>query len=518
MRTVRILLACFLLAGLTPSARAAAQTLRLADDRGQAISEALSVCFLVGTASQCADVKPGETVPLPPSFASVRAEGAHHGPVSARPRDLTAEGGQQVLRVPRKALLRVDHLPADPLTLSAFRPRAESFRNPIFYGVVGAGGVEIPAGDLVLALSVPGKAPDLQRLTSAPGAQVSVSYRSRPGWSLLLRCKETAGSPVPEATVSLGAQSTTTGADGLALLPGLQAVESVKVRHARYIAQELPAPPATVGAFLVNEVVLEKGASLAAHVTLNDQPAAGTRCSVLSAQGEAGEEAPQVAQGVVGPDGFFRSRLPAGSYVLRVVVVQGGASLDQPFDVREGEETQLDVPLRSIHVTGRVLRSGMPAVGYTIEAVAEGQDSSGARPPTLQSLTDENGVYQMTGWTQGDYLFHVKTDIGIPLSERRVRLTGAEEVVNFELTGIAVTARAIDDEGNPVEGAEAVLHAPGTELSAISNKDGLFQILVPAAGSGEMSVRKDGYETPPSQTVSIGPGQGELVTFVLKRR
>jgi len=33
-----------------------------------------------------------------------------------------------------------------------------------------------------------------------------------------------------------------------------------------------------------------------------------------------------------------------------------------------------------------------------------------------------------------------------------------------------------------------------------------------------MSVRKDGYETPPSQTVSIGPGQGELVTFVLKRR
>jgi hypothetical protein len=305
----------------------------------------------------------------------------------------------------------------------------------------------------------------------------------------------------------------------LALLPGLQAVESLKVRHARYIAQELPAPPATVGAFLVNEVVLEKGASLAAHVTLDDRPAAGTRCSVLAVQESADEEAPKVAEGVVGADGVFRSRLPAGSYVLRVAVVPGGAFFDQPFDVREGEETRLDVPLRSLHVTGKVLRSGMPAAGYTIGAVAEGQDSSGTRPPALQALTNENGLYQATAWVPGDYVFSVLSDIGIPLGEkRRVSLTQPEEVVNFDLSGTAVTGRVMDDEGNPVEGADATLRISGGELAATSNKDGLFQILVTEMGSGEMSVRKNGYDTPPSQPVSIGTRQVELLTFVLRRR
>jgi len=520
VRIVRLPLACLLVVGLTPSVRAAAQTLRLADDRGQAVNEALSVCFQVGTAPQCTDVKPGETVPVPPSFSSVRAEGAHHGPISARPRELTAEGGQQVLRVPRKALLHVDHLPADPLTLSAFRSRAESFRNPIFYGTVGADGVEIPAGDLVLELAAPRGAPDLQRLSAAPGAQVAVSYHPRTGWSLLVRCTAAAGgAPVADATVSLAAQSATTGADGLALLPGLQAVESLKVRHARYIAQEIPAPPATVGAFLVHEVVLEQGGSVAAHVTLNDQPAVGTRCTVLAAQSGDDGEAAKVAEGVVGAGGIFRSRLPAGSYTLRVSVVAGGAFLDQPFDVREGDEAQVEVALRPVHVTGRVLRSGMPAVGYTIVAEAEGQDTSGTRPPALQSLTDDNGLYQATAFVPGDYFFQVRSDIGIPLGEkRRVRLTQPEETVDFDLSGIAVTGRVMDEEGNPVEGVDATLRAPGGELSAMTSKDGLFQILVPPGGSGELSVRKLGYDSPPSQTVSIGPGQVELVTFVLKRR
>ncbi len=519
MRTVRLPLACLLVVGLIPSVHAAAQTLRLADDRGQAVNEALSVCFQVGTAPQCTDVKPGETVPVPPSFSSVRAEGAHHGPISARPRELTTEGVQQVLRVPRKAVLHVDHLPADPLTLSAFRSRAESFRNPIFYGVVGAGGVEIPSGDLVLELAAPRGAPDLQRLSAAPGAQVSVSYHPRTGWSLLVRCTAAGGAPVAEAMVSLAAQSATTGADGLALLPGLQAVESLKVRHARYIAQEIPAPPATVGAFLVHEVVMEQGGSVAAHVTLNDQPAIGTRCTVLSAQSSEDGEAAKVAEGVVGPGGIFRSRLPAGSYTLRVTVVAGGAFLDQPFDVREGDEAQVDVALRPVHVTGRVLRSGMPAVGYTIDAVAEGQDTSSTKPPALQSLTNDNGLYQATAFIPGDYLFQVRSDIGIPLGEkRRVRLTQPEETVDFDLSGIAITGRAMDEEGNPIEGVEASLRAPGGELSAITSKDGLFQILVPEGGSGEVSVRKLGYETPPSQNVQIGPGQVELLTFVLKRR
>src|SRR6185295_8419606 len=102
--------------------------LRLVDDRGEAIPDAVSVCFQVDLAAQCMEVAPGKTAALPPSFASLRIEGPHHGPVSVRGRDLQPgpDGGPAAVQVPRKAFLQVEKLPSDPVTLSVFRPQAPS--------------------------------------------------------------------------------------------------------------------------------------------------------------------------------------------------------------------------------------------------------------------------------------------------------------------------------------------------------------------------------------------------------
>lgn len=548
MRSVLSVLFGLLAFGLAGSAQTTAgQSLRLEDDRGQTIDEPLSVCFQIALASQCSEVRPGEAVALPASFAGVRAEGAHHGPVSVLDRELrpAGNGGPQVLRVPRKALLQVEKLPSDPLTVSAFRQRAASFRNPIFNGVVGPAGVEVPAGDLVLALAARGGAPDLQRLTAPPGSRVTVTYHPRDGWSLLVRCREVAGgdggAPVPGAAVSVAGRTEKTGGDGLALLAGLRTAEAVEVRHAAYLPQELAPPPAEPGAFLVHEVLLEHGSTVTARVTLNGRPAAGTYCKVLTEPRSGGGTA-KLAEGIANPEGLYRSgRLPAGSYVLRVTVAQNQSSTDQPFTVRDGEDARLEVALGSIRVSGRVVRGGSPAAGYTVEASIEtdkpetdkpekpemkkpgtkpdGQADS-RRPPVFQVTTNTEGEYKATLWAPGDYVLHLRTETGTPMSvERRVSLVKPEETVDFDLDGATLSGRVVDDEGSPVEAAKVTLARPQGPLTVLTDKSGTFEVLAPEDGTGVLFAEKAGFlPSPPHRLfVNRDDDPGEL-TLVLQRK
>jgi hypothetical protein len=522
----RAALVCLLALGFALSARASAgAVLRLVDDRGQAVDEPLSICFQIELASQCADVRPGEPVPLPPSFGSVRAEGAHHGPVSVRDRDLhPANGGPPILTVPRKALLRIDKLPSDPLTLSAFRPKAESFRNPIFHGAVGAAGVEVPSGDLVLSLSARGRAPDLQRLTTLPGSQATVTYHPRDGWSLLVRCREAVGgggAPVMGAKVSVARHTETTGGDGLALLAGLGTAEAVEVRHASYLPQELAPPPAEPGVFLVHEALLEKGGTVTAHVTQDKRPAAGTYCTVLASPAAGSGGVTKLSEGIVGADGLYRSgRLPAGSYSLRVSVAQSRSFIDQPFSVREGEDARLDVSLGSIRVSGRVMRGGRAAAGYKVEAVADSPAVVVGGLPALQATTDPVGEYHGTLWAPGDYLFHLRTEAGIPVAtERRVSLGKPEEAVDFELSDIAVSGQVVDEKDAPVEMAQVTLSSVYGKLTVLSGQGGAFEILVEQGGLAVLSAQKTGLGEAPAQRVSIDPEEGLTgVKLVLRRQ
>jgi hypothetical protein len=519
VRSHRTALACFLALCLTPAVRAAEPVLRLVDEHGLAIDEPLSVCFQVELASRCADVKPGAAVPLPPAFASVRAEGAHHGPVSVRDRELrpAADGGR-TLSVPRKALLHIDKPPSDPLTLTAFLVRAESFRNAVAHGVVGPAGIEVPSGDLVLALEAKGHAPDLQRLTAIPGSRVSVTYKVRDGWSLLVRCREArgGGSAVAGAQVSTSGRAEQTGGDGLALLNGLGPAEPVKVRHPRYLALDLAAPPAEPGIFLVSEALLERGGSVVAHVQANGRPAAETFCTVLAG---SGGRASKLAEGVTGADGFYRSsRLPAGSYTLRVSMPQSHSFTDQPFTVKEGEDLRLDVDLGAIHIAGRVTRGGEPASGYTVEGVADDGSAASGGLPTVRATTNQQGEYTATVWSPGEYIFRLRAPNGNPVgAERRVSLGRPEESVDFDLSGATVSGRVVDDKGEPVEAAQVTLSWNGGRITGLSGQGGAFELLAETEGMAVISAQKTGVGAAIEQRITVSRDGSSGVTLVIQR-
>jgi len=518
VRYLRSLLVCLLALCLTPAVRAAEPILRLTDEHGQAIDEPLSVCFQVDLASRCTDVKPGEAVALPPAFASVRAEGAHHGPVSVRDRELRpgADGGR-TLPVPRKAVLHVDKLPAEPLTLSAFRPRADSFRNTVFHGTVSAAGVEVPSGDLVLALEAKGHAPDLQRLTAIPGSRVSITYHPRDGWSLLVRVREErgGGSAVAGARVSTSGRAEATGGDGLALLNGLGAAEAVKVRHTRYLDLDLAAPPAEPGIFLVSEALVERGGSVIAHVMANGRPAADTFCTVLAG---SGGRSSKLAEGTTGADGFYRSgRLRAGAYTLRVSMPQSHSFTDQPFTVKEAEDLRLDVDLGAIHIAGRVQRGGEPAAGYTVEILADDPSAGPGGLPTSRVVTNPQGEYVATVWSAGDYIFRLRAPNGNPVgAERRASLGRPEESLDFDLTGATVTGRVVDEKGSPVEMAQVTLTWAGGKLTGLSGQGGAFELLAETEGMAVLSAEKAGVGTAMAQRIMISRDGNSGLTLVVK--
>jgi hypothetical protein len=517
-------------AALAPAVLAGAEepvrTLRLVDDRGAAVP-GLSACFQVELATQCAEAGRDGTVPLPPSFAGVRAEGPHHGPVSARERDLRpeVEGGPPVLRVPRKAFLQIDGLPAagGPLTVEVFRVRAPSFRNPVFRGAVTTSGLEIPAGELVVALSARGRAPDLHRLSAPPAGRVRLAYQPRDGWSLVVRCREAVGGkPVGSVAVSVGGQKEATGADGLVLFSGLaQTTEEIEAVHPRFLPQAVDGSAAEPGTISFREVALERGGSVRARITFDGAPAEGAFCAILDVRRE--DDGPRVSHklfdGMVGADGLCRTgRLAVGSYVLRVSVPQSRSFSDQPVTVREGEDAEVAVALTAIRVSGRVFRAGRPAMGYTVEAVAEGQ-AAGSGLPSLHAVTDPEGEYHATVWSPGAYTFHLRSPAGAPVAgERRVDLGRAAESVDFDLGGASFVGRVVDDHGAPVEGAQVTLRWPGGGLAAQSGANGAFEIQVAEEGSGELTAAKPGYEPSVPRRVTAGRAAGAVpVTLMLRR-
>ena len=151
----------------------------------------------------------------------------------------------------RKAQLSVEGLPREPLTVSLYEPRDASFRQPAFRARVAGEGLKIPAGSFLLSLAAPGRAPDMQRLTARPAGRIKVVYHPRSGWSLVVRCRATAGDrPVPRAAVAVAEVAgfgipdhpqaeAASDADGLALFSGLVApLVRISLRHPAFVPEE----------------------------------------------------------------------------------------------------------------------------------------------------------------------------------------------------------------------------------------------------------------------------------------
>jgi hypothetical protein len=186
-------------------APAAAPPIALRDDRGEKIASPLEVCFQADLRGDCVNLGAGDGFTPPGRLRSLRVEGPDHGPASFQAVDLKAgEDGRLTLRVPRKALLRIDKPPAESLSVAIYNPGAASFDKPRINARMGPAGLKIPAGEFLVALSSGRKAPDLQRLAVKPGAVAQLEYQPRDGWSLVVRSRGAKShKPVAVAVVSL---------------------------------------------------------------------------------------------------------------------------------------------------------------------------------------------------------------------------------------------------------------------------------------------------------------------------
>lgn len=235
--------------------------------------------------------------------------------------------------------------------------------------------------------------------------------------------------------MSVGGQIGKTGADGLALFSGLPLdALAVEASHPRFLPQTAGGLEAEPGSFAFREIALERGGTVRARITQDGRAAAGTPCALLDQAPNGIARGAVRAEGTAGADGVCRTaRLAAGSYVLRVSIPEDRSFIDQAVQVREGEESDVAVPLNSIHVSGRVFQADRPAAGVRIEAAPVG--ASTGLPP-LRATTDADGEYQATLWSPGEYLFRLTDASGKTVAgERRVSLGRSEESVDFELDG-----------------------------------------------------------------------------------
>ena len=280
--------------------------LHLVDDREKPLDAPVTICYQLERENQCAPLAARAVSQAPAGFRGVRVEGDGHGPAFARREQLVAVGGGYRLRVPRKGLLAVAHpLPAAPLTVSLYDARDETLRTPEFRAVLPKERVlRVPAGDFLLSLSESGHAPDLRLVSVAPAARVNLGYERRPGWSLVVRVRQSGTrQPVTWARISLQGsggfgqgpmRTAVTGSEGLAVFTGLlHALASVAVRHPRHVPRDLYGVTASPGTFGFFEALLETGGKVRADVTLSGKPAAGARCEVLdfARQRVGGQEA-----------------------------------------------------------------------------------------------------------------------------------------------------------------------------------------------------------------------------------
>jgi hypothetical protein len=377
-----------------------------------------------------------------------------------------------------KATLRVDKLPLEPLDVAVFDPAAARFDQPLaFFRGVGAAGVQIPAGDLLIALRSGRKAPDLHLLQVKPGSVVRLEFRSVEGWSLFARVRSSlTGAPVPSAVVSTGATSRpqTTGANGLVIFPGIAANSvDVEVHHPDFVPQTMPGVSGASGALAFREITLEAGGHVRAAVRVKGQPRVGVRCVMTARRGRSEERA--IYEGRTNALGICQTeRVASGAYLF-------------------------SVQLAEIRVHGTITRGPSPAPGITVRAM-EGEKEA------ARGATGPDGTYALTLARAGRYRMELlPSPKAKPALERGVVVSeSGDNTVDFALQEGLIEGSIIDARGKPIEGAWVRLRWNELgEVTAITDKDGRFTFYLESFGSGVLMAGKDGYGDAPVQELEV---------------
>ncbi len=414
----------------------------------------------------------------------------------------------------------------------------------------------MPAGDYVLALEARGAAPDLHRVAAPPGRALRVAYRARAGGSLIVRAvagpdaEPVAGAEVratrpPSPRPPPGARvqgspgelprlpppevhRAETGEDGLALLSGLdEALVDVALAHPDFVAASLPGVALAPGALEHREVALHPGGSVEARVEVDGEPARAWSCRLLDRSSPlAGSQSRELGSAEVAADGLCRlERLPEGRYWLRVAAPEDGeGAAEREVRIADGETTRVDLALSPIPVEGRVTRAGEPLAGYTVSAHRLSETgSTNLVEPVAEASTDDDGRYRETVWDSGQYSLVLADSSGRPATSKHVDLGGGGEEVDFDLAPGDLVGRVVDQDGEPLEGAQVqavVREGTGVSFrSGQSGADGSFRFPLEATGgTAELSARLDGYRPSPKVELPLAEGAAPPpVTLTLTR-
>ncbi|MFL6263829.1 MAG: carboxypeptidase regulatory-like domain-containing protein [Thermoanaerobaculia bacterium] len=543
MRSIALgLTLCAICVAVSGAARAQAPAapvppLDFRDDRGEPLASPLEVCFRTDLRADCVNVAAGEPFIPPAPLRSLRLEGPDHGPASFQEEDLRpGADGRLLVRVPRKALLQIDKPPAEPLDAAVYDVKAASFAKPLAKARVGPAGIKVPAGELLVALSSGRKAPDLHRLTVRPGGTARLEYRPREGWSLVVRSLDAQRrQAVAAAVVSLtavpgyGAPSRPagegkTGADGLALFPGLaEGRVDAGVRHPDFLAQTAEGLSAAPGNLAFRDIPLEEGGWVRARVQVKGRSRQGVLCKLKDitapASIPAGWAPKVIYEGRTDRDGVCRTgRFPAGSsYFLEVALAEGGATLKRPVVLENGRETVEDLAFSEIRVHGTVTRGGDPAPGFTVLA-GEVLEDQGISMKLAEAASGKDGAYEFTLPKAGRFKFLLRPSPQSPpiLMRDVVVEEGDESPVDFALEKSAVRGKVVDQDGKPVEGAVVMLYwrAAAHESFQRTDERGELEFLLESPGEGGVEAEKDGYRKSERLEITMKDG-AEPPPFVL---
>lgn len=479
-----ILCALWLVATAAPawSAPHSAASLEILDDLGEPLSHDVEICWYLGLDTRCENVGTDQVVAIPPDFDSVRIEGARHGPLTQKRRELPAPGaGSRSLRIARKAQLIVAQAETE-VTLSVYPSNHPSFRKPTLRRPLGPGTKEpiwIAARPSVVSLSARGRAPDLHLIDPAPGQAVSVAYGQRPGWSLLVRVHARAtGETVPNTSLTLTGLAgypmrdpaeieTRTNTQGLAVVSGLETpVVEASLKAEGFVPERVVGWTASPSSFAFEEVRLGRGGKVEILVSVDGEPLVGAVCSLRAPftpthQDEV-EARPPIDLGTTDPKGRCgRTGLHPGPYDLVVDPASdlGGLHIEQIVIVDEETASQR-LDLHPMVVEGRVLRGDRPEEGYRVEARRHEQPPGRNHRVTGRAETDSEGRYSLVLWEEATYLLALFDPRGTPtdFAWETVSANGLEH--DFLLAEHEIVGLVTDDEGEPISEVSVGLRWP----------------------------------------------------------
>lgn len=529
------------------------------DDRGVPLpaDEAFEVCRIVALERQC-DTFGGRDLPRQiPAFDVLQMESPGHGPLALKPRDLVRidSGGdhEDVFRiaVPRKAWLHVEGLPEEAVTLSLYPQEDPAARRPsLRVDALAAEPLRIPAAAFLASLSAPGWAPDLSLIHPEPGEELTLHYRQRSGWSLVLRSSHRqSGEPVPEAELVLEpapgysglpeeqrkVREAETGAFGLAIFSGLEEpLMEATFQHVDFLPMRVAGLSASRGTFSYRDVPLPQGGGADIEVLLDGRPVPGARCALLKYRRDApGSKAPpkEVFGGTTDEKGLCQPRaLSEGVYQLRIEppsrMVERhsarSAHVDRAIQIVEAEDVPVEVILEPTLLQGTVTRGGEPAPGYDVMVIDREHrlKNTTSQDALIVPRTDEEGHYEVTIWAPGEYSLFVQNQGGVPGAWETVRLDGGTESVDFQLAAEEVTGRVVDEDGLPLEEADVQLRWNTLSYRrAMTGTDGRFSFPVEEEGQVELTARKHGFQPSEPLELQVGPETSSPpVVITLARR